>query len=45
MPRTQEELLADLDATLDQLIQNAEVVCESDLCVLDSLELDSLQKT
>ncbi|MBX9923985.1 MAG: hypothetical protein K2Y01_07730 [Rhabdochlamydiaceae bacterium] len=45
MLRSQEEILADLDSTLDQLIQNAEVVCESDLCVLDSLEIDSMQKT
>jgi hypothetical protein len=45
MLRSQEELLADLDSTLDQLIQNAECVCESDLCVLDSLEIDSMQKT
>lgn len=45
MPHSQEELLADLDSTLDQLILNAETVCESNLCVLDSLEIDSLQKT
>lgn len=45
MLRSQEELLADLDSTLDQLIQNAEVVCDSDLCVLDSLDIDSMHKT
>ncbi len=45
MLRTQEEILAELDATLDQLMQNASVVCESELHVLDSLELGSLHKT
>lgn len=45
MLRNQEEILAELDSTLDQLIQNASVVCESDLCVLDSIEISSMQKT
>jgi len=45
MLRNQEEILAELDSTLDQLIQNASVVCESDFCVLDSIELNSMQKT
>ncbi len=45
MPNTKEELLADLDSTLDQLIKNAEVLCDSDLCTLDSLEIDSIQRT
>jgi len=45
MFRTQEEILAELDATLDQLMHNASVVCESELHVLDSLELGSLHKT
>ena len=45
MLRKQEELLAELDATLDQLIQNASVFNESDLYVLELIEIDSLHKT
>ena len=45
MLRTQEEILAELDSTLDQLMQNASVVCEEELHVLDSIELSSLHKT
>ncbi len=45
MLRTPENILAELDSTLDQLMQNASVVCKEDLHILDSLELNSLHKT
>jgi hypothetical protein len=45
MLRKQEELLAELDATLDQLIQNASVFSESDLRLLEPVEINSLHKT
>lgn len=45
MSKAQEKILAELDATLDQLIQNASVVCESNFQVLDTLELNSMYKT
>ena len=45
MLHSQEKILAELEATLDQLIQNASIVCENDLPILDSLELNSLYKT
>jgi len=45
MRRTQEEILAELDSTLDQLMQNASIVCEKELHVLDAIEISSLHKT
>ncbi len=45
MLHIEEEILADLEATLDQLIENASVISESTLQVLDSFELNSLYKT
>jgi hypothetical protein len=45
MLRTQKEILAELDRTLDQLMQNASIVSAEELHVLDALELNSLQKT
>lgn len=45
MNRKQEEILAELDATLDQLILNASIIEKSNLYVLEAIEVDSLQKT
>ncbi len=42
MPRTGEEILADIDATLDQLIQYADVAQKT---LLSDLEVEALQKT
>jgi hypothetical protein len=43
--KNQEELLAELDATLEQLIQNASLFCNSNFHVLEPVEIDSLYKT
>jgi len=43
--RNQEEILAELDATLEQLIQNASLFCNSDFHILEPVEIDSLHKT
>lgn len=45
MKPSDENILADIDATLDQLIQNADVVAKVPLCHLQEIEIDALQKT
>lgn len=45
MFRKQEEILAELDATLDQLILNASIIDKSNFHILEAIEVDSLQKT
>ena len=40
-----EEILADIDATLDQLIENANVINQISLNTLFQDEVDALQKT
>jgi hypothetical protein len=41
--KTDEHILADIDATLDQLIYNAEAM--SDLSILSEIEMEAMQKT
>lgn len=45
MIKSGKEILADIDATLDQLIQNAEAVRKVSLKMLSEQEVSSLQKT
>ena len=45
MLESQEEILAELDRTLDQLMENASVVSEEKLHMLDAIEISSLHKT
>ncbi len=40
-----EEILSEIDTTLDQLIRNAETVQGADLCDLSEIEIDAFQKT
>jgi hypothetical protein len=45
MIRSSEEILADIDATLDQLIENADVLKRFSLQTLFVCEVEALQKT
>lgn len=45
MIRSSEEILADIDATLDQLIENADVIKDVSLQSLFATEVEALQKT
>lgn len=45
MIRSGEEILADIDATLDQLIENADVIKHISLNSLYTSEVEALQKT
>lgn len=45
MLKSGEEILADIDATLDQLIQNAKVIRHTSLQSLCENEIEALQKT
>jgi len=45
MKRSGEKILADIDATLDQLIQNADVMQNVPVASLDESEIEALQKT
>jgi hypothetical protein len=45
MIRSSEEILADIDATLDQLIENAQVIKEISVSTLYTSEVEALQKT
>ena len=45
MTKKQEEILADIDATLDQLIRNASAVDQIKIGLLDQTELEALHKT
>ncbi len=45
MVRSSEEILADIDATLDRLIENASVVKRASLSTLYASEVEALQKT
>ena len=40
-----EEILLEIDGTLDRLIQNAEAIENIDLCDLSEMELDAFQNT
>ncbi|MCI0382664.1 MAG: hypothetical protein L0207_06420 [Chlamydiae bacterium] len=43
--KTDEKVLADIDWTLDQLIQNAKIIQSVSLKELDLFEIEALQKT
>lgn len=45
MIRTVEEILADIDGTLDRLIENADVIKDISLKTLFACEVEALQKT
>jgi hypothetical protein len=45
MIKTGEEILADIDATLDQLIRNAETVRTAPIQTLEETEIIAMQKT
>jgi hypothetical protein len=45
MLKSGEEILADVDSTLDQLIANADVLQRTSVRALSETELDALQKT
>ncbi len=45
MKKSEEEILADIDATLDQLIQNADSIQHVPLKTLQENEVEALQKT
>ena len=40
-----EEILIEIDATLDSLIRNAEAIQSAELCDLSEFEIDAFQKT
>lgn len=45
MMKSGEEILADIDATLDQLIENADIIKRVSLSSLFTSEVEALQKT